>query len=270
MFFVGTLFLGGGGIYLGLGILANGFWAQHVGDASNAPAWWVFGTLALVIVLVMNYLGVRLALRAMLTFAACSFIPMLFLAVVIIAKGGDSGNSLTVFNPGETSLLGVTGGGVLGGILIGILLFVGFEAAASIGEEANDPHNSIATSPGASPAVTRPSASTVARASLLDWNLACAVTSASRPSESRAVTRSCWPRAIVEPPLAGLDPDGDDPRVARRAEGGAGGDPVADRPVLLRPVPGADAPAVRHVARHLGQHRLRSGAPGKTRRPRDS
>ena len=115
----------------------------HVGDASNAPAWWVFGTLALVIVLVMNYLGVRLALRAMLTFAACSFIPMLFLAVVIIAKGGDSGNSLTVFNPGETSLLGVTGGGVLGGILIGILLFVGFEAAASIGEESNDPHNSI-------------------------------------------------------------------------------------------------------------------------------
>ena len=68
---------------------------------------------------------------------------MLFLAVVIIAKGGDSGNSLTVFNPGETSLLGVTGGGVLGGILIGILLFVGFEAAASIGEESNDPHNSI-------------------------------------------------------------------------------------------------------------------------------
>ena len=143
LFFVGTLFLGGGGIYLGLGILANGFWAAHIGDASNAPAWWVFGTVALAIVLVMNYLGVRLALRAMLTFAACSFIPMLFLAVVIIAKGGDSGNSLTVFNPGETSLLGVTGGGVLGGILIGILLFVGFEAAASIGEESNDPHNSI-------------------------------------------------------------------------------------------------------------------------------
>ena len=62
-----TLFLGGGGIYLGLGILANGFWAEHIGDASNAPAWWVFGTLALVIVLVLNYLGVRLALRAMLT-----------------------------------------------------------------------------------------------------------------------------------------------------------------------------------------------------------
>jgi amino acid transporter len=48
-----------------------------------------------------------------------------------------------VFDPGETSLFQVTGGGVLGGVLIGILLFVGFEAAASIGEESNDPHRSI-------------------------------------------------------------------------------------------------------------------------------
>ena len=30
VFFVGTLFLGGGGIYLGLGILTQGFWAQHM------------------------------------------------------------------------------------------------------------------------------------------------------------------------------------------------------------------------------------------------
>jgi amino acid transporter len=60
---------------------------------------------------------------------------MLFLALAIIVKGGDSGNTLRVFNPNQTSWLGVTGGGVLGGILIGILLFVGFEAAASIGGE---------------------------------------------------------------------------------------------------------------------------------------
>ena len=48
-----------------------------------------------------------------------------------------------MFNPGETSLFGITGGGVLGGVLLGILLFVGFEAAASIGEESHDPHRSI-------------------------------------------------------------------------------------------------------------------------------
>src|SRR4051794_872477 len=142
VFFVGTLFLGGGGIYLGLGILTNGFWVQHI-SASNAPAWWVFGLIALGIVLVLNYLGVRIAIRAMLTFAAISFLPMLLLALIIIAKGGAHGNTLTMFNPNETSLFGVTGGGVLGGVLLGILLFVGFEAAASIGEESHDPHRSI-------------------------------------------------------------------------------------------------------------------------------
>jgi amino acid transporter len=68
---------------------------------------------------------------------------MLILALVIIVKGGENGNTLTMFNPGETSLFGITGGGVLGGILLGILLFVGFEAAASIGEETEDPHVAI-------------------------------------------------------------------------------------------------------------------------------
>ena len=141
VFFLGTLFLGGGGIYLGVGILSEGFWQAHISD--NAPDWWIFGLIALAIVLVLNYLGVRLAVRAMLTFAALSFVPMLILAVVIIAKGGADGISLSVFDPSETSLFAVTGGGVLGGVLLGILLFVGFEAAASIGEESHDPHRSI-------------------------------------------------------------------------------------------------------------------------------
>ena len=43
-----------------------------------------------------------------------------------IAKGGQSGNTLSVFNPNETSL-----NTVFNGILFAILLFVGFEAAAS-------------------------------------------------------------------------------------------------------------------------------------------
>jgi amino acid transporter len=140
-FFVGALFLGGGGIYLGLSVLGDNFWKAHI--SSGGPAWWVWGMIGLAIVLVLNYVGVRLAIGAMLTFAGVSFVPMLILAVVIIAKGGQNGNTLSVFNWNETSLFGITGGGVLGGILLGILLFVGFEAAASIGEEAEDPHRAI-------------------------------------------------------------------------------------------------------------------------------
>src|SRR6478736_10422610 len=87
-FFVGALFLGGGGIYLGLGILSDGFWKTHISD--SGPAWWIWGMIALAIVLVLNYFGVRLAIRAMLTFAVLSFIPMLILGLVIIFKRGRS------------------------------------------------------------------------------------------------------------------------------------------------------------------------------------
>jgi amino acid transporter len=139
LFFTGTLFLGGGGIYLGLGILAQGFWASHMDWlTSTIPAWWVFGLFFLALVLVMNYIGVRLAIGAMLLFAAVSFTVMTILAIAIIVQGGADGNSLQPFNPGTTSI-----STVFDGVLIGILLFVGFEAAASIGEESHDPARSI-------------------------------------------------------------------------------------------------------------------------------
>ena len=79
IFFTGTLFLGGGGIYLGLGILTHDFWTAHI-STSTVPAWWLLGLLFLALVLVLNYIGVRIAIGAMLTFAAISFTPMLILA----------------------------------------------------------------------------------------------------------------------------------------------------------------------------------------------
>ena len=63
---------------------------------------------------------------------------MTILALAMIFKGGANGNTLEVFNPATTSL-----STVFDGVLLGILLFVGFEAAASIGEESHDPHKSI-------------------------------------------------------------------------------------------------------------------------------
>ena len=138
LFFVGTLFLGGGGIYLGLGILTNDFWARHISNSGTGPRWWIFALIFLVIVLVMNYIGIRLAISAMLAFAAVSFTAMTILALAIIFQGGESGNTLQMFNPSTTSI-----GTVFSGVMLGILLFVGFEAAASIGEESHDPHRSI-------------------------------------------------------------------------------------------------------------------------------
>jgi amino acid transporter len=87
------------------------------------------------LVLVLNYIGVRIAIGAMLTFAALSFTPMLILAIAIVFQAD---NTLSVFNPSTTSVHTV-----FNGVMLGILLFVGFEAAASLGEESHDPARSI-------------------------------------------------------------------------------------------------------------------------------
>jgi hypothetical protein len=48
------------------------------------------------------------------------------------------GNTLSVFGTANSSV-----NGVFHGILFAVTLFIGFDAAASIGEEAHDPHRSI-------------------------------------------------------------------------------------------------------------------------------
>ena len=134
VFFMGTLFLGGGGIYLGLGILTNGFWTEHI-SKSTVPSWWFLALLFMALVLVLNYIGVRIAIGAMLTFAALSFTPMLILASRSSSRPTTRSPS-SIPQPRRCHT-------VFNGVMLGILLFVGFEAAASLGEESHDPAKSI-------------------------------------------------------------------------------------------------------------------------------
>jgi amino acid transporter len=132
---LGVLFLGGGGVFIANGFLAESFFSAHL---HIEITWWVWGAIALGIAVGLNHLGVRLAIRGVLALAGVSMIPFLILAISIIAQGGDAGNTLSVFGTGHSSL-----NGVFHGILFAVTLFIGFEAAASIGEEAHDPHRSI-------------------------------------------------------------------------------------------------------------------------------
>src|SRR6185437_9773425 len=67
------------------------------------------------------------------------------LAIVIIAHGGDAGNTLQAFNPANVPTVptSVPTAGVFPGILFAMTLFIGFETAASLGEETRDPRRSI-------------------------------------------------------------------------------------------------------------------------------
>src|ERR1700744_115337 len=132
---LGVLFLGGGGVFIANGFLAQAFFQTHL---QIDVTWWLWGIVALVLAVGLNHLGARLAIRGVLAMAALSLIPFLILAITIIAKGGLHGNTLAVFgtSPSSTS-------GVFHGILFSVTLFIGFEAAASIGEETAEPHRSI-------------------------------------------------------------------------------------------------------------------------------
>jgi amino acid transporter len=62
---------------------------------------------------------------------------VLFVLVVVVARGGDSSA------PSQFDLSGLTSDGVTFGIVLAVLGFVGFESAASLGAEARDPHRTI-------------------------------------------------------------------------------------------------------------------------------
>src|ERR1700751_185512 len=98
-YLVGVLMLGSGGIYLGLCFLVQGFFASHL--HSTIP-WWVGGLAGLVIALPLNHFGARLAVRGVPILARLASIPFLIMSIVIIAKGGQAGNTLSVFNPSQT------------------------------------------------------------------------------------------------------------------------------------------------------------------------
>ena len=129
-YFVVAVLAAGGGLLSGL--LIEDFCAKQLGFD---PGWWAGGVAVLVVVALLLYLGVRLSTRLILTLSVIASLPLIVLAVVILAKGGAHGLTLAAFDPGR--------GDVVQALLYAVLLFGGFESAACLGEESRNPHRSI-------------------------------------------------------------------------------------------------------------------------------
>jgi amino acid transporter len=128
--------LGGPSIGIIVGITAQGFFQQQL---SINLAWWIWALIATALIFGVNAVGAQLSVKAQLTIITASLIPFAILIVAVIAKGGVSGNSLEPFNPGHVA----AGGSIFNGTLFAILMFVGFELAAALGEETENPRRSI-------------------------------------------------------------------------------------------------------------------------------
>ncbi len=105
----------------------------------NVP-WWVLSALIMVAVGLIGSAGISSSVKTSLIFLVLELGIIVALFVTITGEGGAEGNSLAPFNPAN-SLTGISGIGF--GMLWGILMFVGFESAGTLGEETRDPRRGV-------------------------------------------------------------------------------------------------------------------------------
>jgi amino acid transporter len=119
----------------------GGFGSQFLQDQFHVHLpWEVVSVIFMLVVWAVIAGGVSESAKTALVFLAFEVAVILALTITILVKGGASGLSLQPFNPAH-SLHGISGLGT--GMLWGILMFIGFEAVATLGEEARGSRRTI-------------------------------------------------------------------------------------------------------------------------------
>jgi len=140
-FYTGWLF------WIGYAILAPGLFTafgSFVHDYfvstfnSNVP-WWLFSLFAMLIILGLSLRSIRASVNVDLVLLVLEVIIFLVLSVLAITHAG-SGNTIKSFLP-SSAPHGVSGVGL--GVVFGILSFIGFDAAATLGEETRNPKRNV-------------------------------------------------------------------------------------------------------------------------------
>lgn len=105
---------------------------------------WVLGaTACLTMAGAMNWYGVKFGTRIGIVLGSLEIVVLIVLSAWMIVKAGNR-NSIDVIGTHYATVKGFRGSsGVIGGSIYGFLAFVGFEAAAPLGEEARNPKRTI-------------------------------------------------------------------------------------------------------------------------------
>lgn len=98
---------------------------------------WIWSLLYVLLVFLVLAAGVQISTRLQLLLALVSAAVVLAFFVNVIVNAPE--NSLRAFNPAEAPSYT----GILFGVLYGVLIFVGFETAANLAEEAEQPRRAI-------------------------------------------------------------------------------------------------------------------------------
>ena len=109
----------------------------------SADLWWVWVVIAALLVLALGYYGITISTEAGTALGLLEIVVFAALALWLIIQAG-SANTPAAFSPGQAQVEGFEGvGGVFAATIFSILAFIGFEAAAPLAEEAQDPKRTI-------------------------------------------------------------------------------------------------------------------------------
>ncbi|KAK5578328.1 hypothetical protein RB653_007998 [Dictyostelium firmibasis] len=103
--------------------------------------WILCSILVITIVPTLAYIGIDVVLKTSIVAMILETLVMLVLSLTIVIKGGDQGNYPLAFTP-----VGEYSGGISGiakGLVYCCFLFVGFEGAATLGQETRNPKKNI-------------------------------------------------------------------------------------------------------------------------------
>src|SRR4051812_41828173 len=106
---------------------------------TNIP-WWLIGLVPAGLMVFLAFEGIRSSLRTALLLFSVEVAIVLLLALIIVGRGGADGLTLHPLNP-AASPHGFSG--LTTGFVFAALSFVGFEAAATLGDETKEPRRIV-------------------------------------------------------------------------------------------------------------------------------
>ena len=98
--------------------------------------WWLIGLIPALVMIFLAFEGIQSSLRTALVLFTIEVVIVLLIAIIVVVKGGAHGLTLRPFDPGASPHHTK---GLITGFVFAALSFVGFEAAATLGEEVREP-----------------------------------------------------------------------------------------------------------------------------------
>ena len=139
-FLLGIL-VGGPFLALQMGFIVAGTFNSEWGWSTDQ--WWIWTILVSLLVFVIGYRGIKASAGIGVALGAFEILVFVALSLTLIVQAGDD-NTLKVFGTEYANNPDYEGmSGIIAGSVFTILAFIGFEQAAPLAEEANEPRRAV-------------------------------------------------------------------------------------------------------------------------------